>query len=197
MFVTRQGVVFARHGLRVGPRSFSSGLADRVLAAKQVVSVLQPSFFQVFADYERQASGKTFDELAASLGYTNAYTAQLLMGQAQLKPGARDKLAALLPTITAEDLDAMMAPPFRTFATSSKEPNVYRTYEAITHYGHAIRLLSTKVWGWHHVGHRLLSDGRRDYGQERRTPRRCHVQRQVPAFHRAAGFGQLCPSSDK
>ncbi|KAJ8606543.1 hypothetical protein CTAYLR_010406 [Chrysophaeum taylorii] len=129
MFVTRQGVVFARHGLRVGPRSFSSGLADRVLAAKQ-------------------ASGKTFDELAASLGYTNAYTAQLLMGQAQLKPGARDKLAALLPTITAEDLDAMMAPPFRTFDSDVlKEPNVYRTYEAITHYGHAIKALVNEKFG--------------------------------------------------
>ena len=33
-----------------------------------------------------EASGLTYDELASELGLTNTYTAQLLLGQAQLKP---------------------------------------------------------------------------------------------------------------
>ena len=44
----------------------------------------------------KEKSGKTFDELA-ELGLTNTYTAQLFLGQAQLKPETASKLQALLP----------------------------------------------------------------------------------------------------
>ena len=42
----------------------------------------------------KEASGKTFDELADELGWTNAYTCQLILGQAQLKPASRAKFHA-------------------------------------------------------------------------------------------------------
>ena len=51
-------------------RTFASppvgDLAERMLAAKK-------------------ATGKTFDELAGELGWTNSYTCQLLLGQAQVR----------------------------------------------------------------------------------------------------------------
>jgi len=105
------------------------GLADRLLAAKV-------------------ASGKTFDDIAAELGFTNTYTTQLLLGQAQLKPDTRPKLEKAVPKIKKEDLDAMMVAPFRSWDDEIlKEPNVYRTYEAITHYGNAIKLLINEKFG--------------------------------------------------
>lgn len=73
----------------------------------------------------KKASGKTFDDLASSLGYTNAYTCQLLLGQAQLKPEKRGALAELLPELSDETLDAMSEAPFRSFDSDIlKEPNV-------------------------------------------------------------------------
>ncbi|KAH8059844.1 cyanate hydratase [Aureococcus anophagefferens] len=113
------------------------GLADRLLAAKV-------------------ASGKTFDDIAAELGFTNTYTTQLLLGQAQLKPDTRPKL--------------------------EKAPNVYRTYEAITHYGNAIKLLINEKFGdgimsaidfYMTVGGTVGKAG---------EARRHHLQRQVPPF---------------
>ena len=87
-------------------------LADRLLSAKE-------------------KSGKTFDQIADELGFTNTYTTQLLLGQAQLKPDTRPKLEKAVPKIAKADLDAMMVAPFRSWDDEIlKEPNVYRTYEA-------------------------------------------------------------------
>ena len=81
----------------------------------------------------KEKSGKTFDELAVELGLTNTYTAQLFLGQAQLKPETASKLQALLPAISSADIEAMQGCPMRGFDDAIlKEPNVYRTYEAIT-----------------------------------------------------------------
>ena len=59
-------------------RTFASppvgDLAERMLAAKK-------------------ATGKTFDELAGELGWTNAYTCQLLLGQAQVRASLPPSLA--------------------------------------------------------------------------------------------------------
>ena len=42
----------------------------------------------------------------------------------------------------------MMVAPFRSWDDEIlKEPNVYRTYEAITHYGNAIKLLINEKFG--------------------------------------------------
>ena len=86
-------------------------------------------------------SGLTYDALATKLGVTNTYCAQLLLGQAKLTAEAAEKLAVALPSISAVDVQAMQYDfPMRTFDSEIlKEPNVYRTYEAVTHYGEAIK----------------------------------------------------------
>ena len=94
-----------------------------------------------------QASGKTFDELADELGWTNAYTCQLILGQAQLKPGTAEKLQKLLK-LTAKDVKAMQGAPMRGFNEEIlKEPNVYRTYEALMHNGEAIKAIINEQCG--------------------------------------------------
>ena len=96
----------------------------------------------------KEKSGKTFDELANTLGLTNTYTCQLFLGQAQLKPDTAVKLKAALPTLTAADISAMQGAPMRGFDDEIlKEPNVYRTYEAVTHYGMAIKTLINEQCG--------------------------------------------------
>mmetsp|Transcript_74636 Transcript_74636/g.212720 ORF Transcript_74636/g.212720 Transcript_74636/m.212720 type:complete len:264 (+) Transcript_74636:84-875(+) len=96
----------------------------------------------------KAASGKTFDELADELGLTNAYTCQLLLGQAMLNPGTVAKLKAALPGISPDDLAAMEEPPMRVFDKRiMMEPNVYRTYEAVMHYGQAIKMLINEQCG--------------------------------------------------
>ena len=65
-------------------------LADRLLSAKE-------------------KSGKTFDQIADELGFTNTYTTQLLFGQAQLKPDTLPKLKKAVPGISAADLETMQS----------------------------------------------------------------------------------------
>lgn len=104
-------------------------LADRLLSAKE-------------------KSGKTFDQIADELGFTNTYTTQLLLGQAQLKPETLPKLKKAVPGISAADLETISKAPFRGWDPEIlKEPNVYRTYEAITHYGLAIKELINEQCG--------------------------------------------------
>jgi cyanate lyase len=87
-------------------------------------------------------------QIAGALGLQNAYTCQLFLGQAQLKPDTAEKLKDIVPQISDQDLAAMQLPPMRGFdAEILKEPNVYRTYEAITHYGEAIKMLINEQCG--------------------------------------------------
>jgi len=96
----------------------------------------------------KEASGLTFDALAVTLGLTNTYTCQLFLGQAQLKPETAVKLKAALPELADADVKAMQVAPMRGFDEAIlKEPNVYRTYEAITHYGMAIKTLINEQCG--------------------------------------------------
>ena len=96
----------------------------------------------------KEESGMSFDEIANSLGLTNTYTCQLFLGQAQLKPPTAEKLKALIPSIEDGDMLAMQGAPMRGFNDEIlKEPNVYRTYEAITHYGEAIKMLINEQCG--------------------------------------------------
>ena len=67
-------------------------LADRLLSAKE-------------------KSGKTFDQIADELGFTNTYTTQLLLGQAQLKPDTLPKLKKAVPGISETDLEALQKAP--------------------------------------------------------------------------------------
>ncbi|GAX16766.1 cyanate lyase [Fistulifera solaris] len=97
----------------------------------------------------KAASGLSYDDLASKLGVTNAYCAQLLLGQAKLRKDTAAKLSAALPAITAADLESMQNDfPMRTFNDEIlKEPNVYRTYEAVTHYGEAIKTIINEQCG--------------------------------------------------
>ena len=87
-------------------------------------------------------------QIADALGLQNAYTCQLFLGQAQLKKDTAEKLKGIVPQINDHDLAAMQMPPMRGFDSEIlKEPNVYRTYEAITHYGEAIKMLINEQCG--------------------------------------------------
>jgi len=96
----------------------------------------------------KKASGKSFDDIASELGLTNAYTAQLLLGQAKLTPITAEKLKQSLPELNDTDIQAMQENPFRSFDEKIlQEPNVYRTYEAVTHYGEAIKAIINEQYG--------------------------------------------------
>lgn len=89
----------------------------------------------------KKASGLSYDELANQIGVTNTYAAQLLLGQAKLTPATAEKLRQVLPEIEEADLVEMRDSfPMRSYdAELLKEPHIYRTYEAVTHYGTAIK----------------------------------------------------------
>ena len=87
--------------------------------------------------------------MASKLGVTNTYAAQLLLGQAKLTTETAKKLQEALPSADANDIkDMQSAFPMRNFDDQIlKEPNVYRTYEAITHYGEAIKSIINEQCG--------------------------------------------------
>ena len=91
----------------------------------------------------------SYDDLAKSLGVTNAYAAQLLLGQAKLTAPTAIKLKKALPDISDSDIESMQSEfPMRSFDDNIlKEPNVYRTYEAITHNGEAIKAIINEQCG--------------------------------------------------
>jgi len=97
----------------------------------------------------KSSAGLSYDDLASKLGVTNTYAAQLLMGQAKLTTHTAPKLSEALPAITEEDLVAMQTEfPMRTFEDEIlKEPNVYRTYEALMHNGEAIKAIINEQCG--------------------------------------------------
>ncbi|KAL3920303.1 MAG: hypothetical protein SGPRY_005301 [Prymnesium sp.] len=97
----------------------------------------------------KSASGLSFDELARALGLTNTYTVQIFLGQAMITQRIAHGLREQLPQIAEDDLSAMIEQmPMRGFDERIlQEPNVYRTYEAVTHYGEAIkRLINEQAW---------------------------------------------------
>ena len=100
----------------------------------------------------KEQSGLSYDELASKLGLTNTYTAQLLMGQAKLTKETAMKLQEALPAASQQDVhDMQNTYPMRAFDEAIlKEPNVYRTYEAITHYGEAIKSIINEQCGVSH-----------------------------------------------
>ena len=75
-------------------------------------------------------SGKTFKAIAQECGWTNAFTAQLFHGQAQLPKGRAEALRAAVPALGEAHLEALSRPPMRTFDPAIlQEPLVYRLYE--------------------------------------------------------------------
>ena len=55
----------------------------------------------------KEASGKTYDEIAKALNLFNIYVAQLFRAQAQLKGETAPKLAKLVPGLTNDLLKQM------------------------------------------------------------------------------------------
>jgi len=97
----------------------------------------------------KSSANLSYDELASILGVTNTYAAQLLLGQAKLTSSTATKLKEALPGIPDGDIDSMQIDfPMRAFDDEIlKEPNVYRTYEAITHNGEAIKAIINEQCG--------------------------------------------------
>lgn len=96
----------------------------------------------------KKMSGLSYDQLAESLGVTNAYAAQLLLGQAHLKPHTAEKLRSILPKIESNDLRAMQEYPMRSYDDNDiKEPHVYRMQEAVLHNGRAIKAIINEQCG--------------------------------------------------
>jgi cyanate lyase len=97
----------------------------------------------------KASSGKSYDDIAVQLGVTNTYAAQLFLGQAKLQPATAIKLKSVLPAIDEQDLMHMQEHfPMRSFDEKIlQEPNVYRTYEAVTHYGEAIKRIINEQAG--------------------------------------------------
>lgn len=94
-------------------------------------------------------AGLSYEDLATKLGVTNTYAAQLVLGQAKLSPATAIKLKEALPTLSEEDIQHMIDSfPMRTFDDAIlKEPHVYRMYEAVTHYGQAIKSIVNEQFG--------------------------------------------------
>jgi cyanate lyase len=98
-----------------------AALVSRVLAAKE-------------------QTGLTFDQIGDHLGVTNVYASQLFMNQAQLKPATAEKLAAICPGISPEDLIQMQKCPMRSFdPTILQDPLIFRLVEACQHYGQSVK----------------------------------------------------------
>jgi len=118
-----------RHHHHVAPAALAARV-ERVLAAKT-------------------SAGLTYDALADRLGVTNTYAAQLLLGQAKLTAETAKKLVQALPALDTDDLLEMQtAFPMRAFDDQIlKEPHVYRTYEAVTHYGEAMKSIINEQCG--------------------------------------------------
>ncbi len=97
----------------------------------------------------KDESGLTYDDLATKLGVTNTYAAQLLLGQSKLTNETAAKLQEALPSVSSDDIQQMQSNfPMRSFDEAIlKEPNVYRTYEAVTHYGEAIKSIINEQCG--------------------------------------------------
>ena len=91
----------------------------------------------------------SYDDLSNKLGLTNTYTAQLLLGQAKLTSDTAIKLQGALPSVSPKDISDMQSSfPMRSFDDQiMKEPNVYRTYEAITHVSPSISNLDYTYCG--------------------------------------------------
>jgi len=93
-------------------------------------------------------SGLTFTEIAKKCNLTNAYTAQLFLNQAQLKPETAQKLKSIVSGIREEDLLLMQAAPNRHYdPLVTQDPTVYRLQEAILHYGQGMKAIINEEFG--------------------------------------------------
>ncbi|CAK0737267.1 hypothetical protein CVIRNUC_000883 [Coccomyxa viridis] len=96
----------------------------------------------------KQASGKTYTEIAKEVGLTNLYTAQLFQHQAELKEGTAPLLQKAVPGLTNDLVAQMKVSPLRQFDPQLiQDPLVYRLYEAVMHYGESIKAIGNEEFG--------------------------------------------------
>jgi hypothetical protein len=75
----------------------------------------------------KEASGRTFSEIAEEVGLTNVYTTQLFYGQQQLQPNTVATLRAAVPDLEDEDIESMMRAPMRSFDPNQIQVGVLLT----------------------------------------------------------------------
>ncbi|MEW5308613.1 MAG: hypothetical protein WDW38_000558 [Sanguina aurantia] len=96
----------------------------------------------------KQASGKTFNQIALALGVSNVYAANLFYLQQQLKPDTAELLVKAVPGLTSELVLQMKKAPARRFdPLLIQDPFIYRMYEAIMHSGEAMRAIINEEHG--------------------------------------------------
>lgn len=96
----------------------------------------------------KEASGKSYDDLAEALGLCNAYVAQLFHGQAQLRKDTEKKLVKLVPGINKKALKEMRKCPMRSYDPDIiQEPTVYRLTEVCLHYGESLKEIINEKFG--------------------------------------------------
>ncbi|KAJ3021593.1 UNVERIFIED_CONTAM: hypothetical protein HDU68_009545 [Siphonaria sp. JEL0065] len=96
----------------------------------------------------KEASNKTFDEIATHLGVTNLYASQLFFNQTELKQHSAVKLLEIVPTISETDIALMKKAPFRSYDPNViQEPTIYRLNEAIFHYANSIKAIVNEKCG--------------------------------------------------
>ena len=142
-------IAASKHAQNILPRTFSPATIPSGRRQYSTVNSTALAERVQRALAAKSSAGLSYDDLADKLGVTNAYAAQLLLGQAKLTTGTAPKLKKALPNLSDEDLTAMQNDfPMRAFDDETlKEPNVYRTYEAITHYGESIKAIINEQCG--------------------------------------------------
>ena len=96
----------------------------------------------------KEASGKTYDELAEALDLCNVYVAQLFRAQAQLKKETAPRLVKLVPGLTKDLLKEMQKCPMRSYDPNIlQEPHIFRMTEVCAHYGESILSVINEKFG--------------------------------------------------
>ncbi|MFQ5451596.1 MAG: cyanase [Nitrospinaceae bacterium] len=96
----------------------------------------------------KEASGKSYDQLANALGLCNGYVAQLFHAQAQLHKETEKKLVKLVPGLTRTLLKEMRKCPMRSYDPDIiQEPTIYRLTEVCLHYGESLKEIINEKFG--------------------------------------------------
>lgn len=97
----------------------------------------------------KEASGRTFSQIAEACEITNVYCAQLFHNQAQLHPGhTAEMLKQVVPELTDEQIVEMYKAPTRMYDPHLlQEPIVCRLTEVVCHYGESIKALINEECG--------------------------------------------------